>query len=284
MTAVKALLLGLIQGIAEFLPISSSGHLERFKNILGLTDVPLLFDVILHIATLFAVSAVLRKRIGAIFAALWRFLFGKKVPNVKGLSKTQKKKDEESQQNLAFVLPIIIATAVTGVIGILIEKVLLEEFTWMRGTKIVAVNMLITAAILGLTAIMKPGERGPARIGKGRAAFIGFAQGIGVFSGISRSGITISAGLFAGLNRETAGELSFLLSIPAILGAFVLTIKDAGSMMATVSFAQLALAFIAALLSGMASLKILMKIIKSGKIYWFAPYLVLVGISGLLLG
>jgi len=148
----------------------------------------------------------------------------------------------------------------------------------------VAVNMLITAAILGLTAIIKPGERGPARIGKGRAAFIGLAQGIGVFSGISRSGITISAGLFAGLNRETAGEFSFLLSIPAILGAFVLTIKDAGSMMATVSYSQLALAFVAALVSGIASLKILIKIIKSGKIYWFAPYLVLIGILGLLLG
>ncbi|HCO48861.1 MAG TPA: undecaprenyl-diphosphatase [Spirochaetaceae bacterium] len=284
MTAVKALLLGLIQGIAEFLPISSSGHLELFKNILGLTEVPLLFDVILHVATLFAVVAVLWKRIEAIFLALWRFLFGKKVPNVKGLTKTQKKKDEESRQNLAFVLPIIIATAVTGLIGILIEKVLLENFPGLRGTKLVAVNMLITAAILGLTAIIKPGERGPARIGKGRAAFIGLAQGIGVFSGISRSGITISAGLFAGLNRETAGEFSFLLSIPAILGAFVLTIKDAGSMMATVSYSQLALAFVAALVSGIASLKILIKIIKSGKIYWFAPYLVLIGILGLLLG
>jgi len=284
MTAVKALLLGLIQGIAEFLPISSSGHLELFKNILGLTEVPLLFDVILHVATLFAVVAVLWKRIEAIFLALWRFLFGKKVPNVKGLTKTQKKKDEESRQNLAFVLPIIIATAVTGLIGILIEKVLLENFPGLRGTKLVAVNMLITAAILGLTAIIKPGERGPARIGKGRAVFIGLAQGIGVFSGISRSGITISAGLFAGLNRETAGEFSFLLSIPAILGAFVLTIKDAGSMMATVSYSQLALAFVAALVSGIASLKILIKIIKSGKIYWFAPYLVLIGILGLLLG
>jgi len=284
MTAVKALLLGLIQGIAEFLPISSSGHLELFKNILGLTEVPLLFDVILHVATLFAVVAVLWKRIEAIFLALWRFLFGKKVPNVKGLTKTQKKKDEESRQNLAFVLPIIIATAVTGLIGILIEKVLLENFPGLRGTKLVAVNMLITAAILGLTAIIKPGERGPARIGKGRAAFIGLAQGIGVFSGISRSGITISAGLFAGLNRETAGEFSFLLSIPAILGAFVLTIKDAGSMMATVSYSQLALAFVTALVSGIASLKILIKIIKSGKIYWFAPYLVLIGILGLLLG
>ena len=277
MTAAKALLLGLIQGIAEFLPISSSGHLELFKNILGLNEVPLLFDVILHIATLFAVVAVLWKRIAAIFTALgralWRFLFFRKSSM-----------DEVSRQNLAFVLPIIIATGVTGVVGILIEKVLLEAYPGLRGTRLVAVNMLITAAILGLTALLKPGARGPAQIGKGRAAFIGLAQGLGVFSGISRSGITISAGLFAGLNRETAGELSFLLSIPAILGAFVLTIGDAGAMLASVSFAQLALAFTAALLSGMASLKILMKIIKSGKIYWFAPYLLLVGIVGLILG
>lgn len=284
MTAVKALLLGLIQGIAEFLPISSSGHLELFKNILGLTEVPLLFDVILHIATLFAVVMVLWKRIAAIFMALWRFLFSRKTPTVKSLTKTQKKKDEEGRQNLAFILPILIATAVTGVIGILIEKVLLDAFPGLGGTKVVAVNMLITAAILGLTARLKPGVRGPAQIGKGRALFIGLAQGIGVFSGISRSGITISAGLFAGLSRETAGEFSFLLSIPAILGAFVLTIGDAGSMLATVSWAQLALAFATALFSGMASLRILMKIIKSGKIYWFAPYLVLVGIAGLILG
>ena len=88
----------------------------------------------------------------------------------------------------------------------------------------------------------------------------------------------------SGLNRETAGELSFLLSIPAILGAFILTIKDAGSMMATVSYGQLVLAFAAAFFSGMASLNILVKIIKGGKIFWFAPYLVVVGLLGLLIG
>ncbi len=284
MTAAKALLLGLIQGIAEFLPISSSGHLELSKNFLGLNEVPLLFDVILHIATLFAVVVVLRKRILAILAALWHFLFVRKAVASKGLTKTQKHKDEERRENLAFVVPILIATVVTGVIGLLIEKVILEKFLWLNGPKAVAVRMLITALILGLTVLAKPGSRGPEAIGKGRAALIGLAQGIGVFSGISRSGITISAGLFAGLGRETAGELSFLLSIPAILGAFVLTIGDAGTMLASVSWAQLALAFFAAFFSGMAALKILMRIIKGGKIYWFAPYLVVVGILGLLLG
>lgn len=283
MTAFKALLLGLIQGIAEFLPISSSGHLELSKNLLGLNEVPILFDVILHIATLFAVVVVLRKRIAAIIVALWDFLFAKKEKNAKSATKTQKKKDMEKRENLAYVLPLLIATAVTAVLGFAIQKVLLEKFAWMNGTKAVAVNLLITALILGLTAFMKPGQRGPGEIGKGRAAFVGLAQGIGVFSGISRSGITISAGLFSGLKRETAGELAFLLSIPAILGAFILTVKDAGAMMTTVSYGQLALAFLAAFLSGMAALRILLRIIKNGKLYWFAPYLLVVGLLGLFL-
>lgn len=283
MTAVKALLLGLVQGIAEFLPISSSGHLALAQKWLGL-EVPLLFDVILHIATLFAVVIVLRKRIAAVIAALWLYLFGKKDKNAKGLTKTQKKKNDERRENLAYVLPILIATALTALIGFAIQKYLLGAFAWMNGVRAVAVNMLITALILGLTAAIKPGNRGPETIGPARVAFIGVAQGIGVFPGISRSGITISAGLLAGLGRAQAGEFSFLLSIPAILGAFILTIKDGGVMMASVSYGHLALAFGAAFFSGMASLTILLKIIKSGKIYWFAPYLALVGLLALIVG
>jgi len=282
MTAIKALLLGLIQGIAEFLPISSSGHLELTKNLLGLNEVPILFDVILHIATLCAVVVVLRKRIAAIIVALWNFLFVKKETNLKGLTKTQKRKDEEERENLAFVLPLLIATAITAVLGYSIQKFLLEKFVWLNGTKIVSMNLLITAGILG-SPPSRSGNPWPREIGAGRAAFIGLAQGIGVFSGISRSGITISAGLFSGLARETAGEMSFLLSIPAILGAFILTVKDAGAMLTSVSYGQLALAFLAAFFAGMASLKILLKIIKNGKLFWFAPYLVIVGLLGLLL-
>ena len=278
MTALKALLLGLIQGIAEFLPISSSGHLELSKNILGLNEVPILFDVILHLATLLAVLIVFRKRIFAILEALWNFLFAKKETQSKGLSKTRKKKDEVRQENLSFVVPLLIATAITAVIGYAIEK-----FAPQGGTKAVAARMLVTAVILGFTAVAKRGTRGPASIDPGRAALIGLAQGIGVFSGISRSGITISAGIFAGLERSTAGEFSFLLSIPAILGAFILTLKDSGALMGAVSLAQLALAFLAAFFSGLAALKILMKIIKNGKLFWFAPYLVIVGLLGLFL-
>ncbi|MCE1195026.1 undecaprenyl-diphosphate phosphatase [bacterium] len=283
MTALKALILGLIQGIAEFLPISSSGHLELLKNILGLNEVPLLFDVLLHIATLFAVVVVLWKRIAAIFVALWHFLFGKKRSGAVPATKTQKKKDEERKDNLAYVLPIIVATAVTGVLGVVIQKVVMEKFPWLGGVKVVAANLIVTAIILAGASLLKPGTRRSRDLGLGRAALVGLAQGIGVLPGISRSGITISSGIAVGLDRETAGEFSFLLSIPAILGAFVLTLGDAGNLLANVSYAQLAIAFVAAFLSGMASLKILLKIIKGGKLYWFAPYLAIVGLAGLFL-
>jgi undecaprenyl-diphosphatase len=279
MNPLKALVLGLVQGIAEFLPISSSGHLELAKTIFGLEEVPILFDVILHVATLIVVVVVFKKRLLAILEALWDFLFHRHKTPSKGLTKTQKKKDEIHRENLAFVVPLLIATAVTAVIGIGIEKFIPSD-----GTKMVSIRMLITAIILGLTSIIKPGSRQPGTMGNGRAAILGLAQGIGVFSGISRSGITISAGIFAGLTREAAGEFSFLLSIPAILGALLLKLKDFGELTAAVSFSHLALAFFAAMIAGFAALKILLKIVKSGKLYWFAPYLLVVGVVGLLIG
>lgn len=268
MTAVKAFLLGLIQGVAEFLPISSSGHLELSKNILGLAEVPIVFDVILHLATLLVVVLVFRKRIAGIFVALWRFV-----------AKRGEKPVAADKENLGYVVPVLIATAVTAVIGFAIEA-----FVDQGSTRAVASRMLLTAAILGATFFTKPGIRTASAIGPKRSLLIGVAQGIGVFSGISRSGITISAGLASGLERGTAGEFSFLLSIPAILGAFILTIKDAGDMFAQVSVQQLGLAFVTAFVSGYVALKFLMKVIKSGKIFWFAPYLLIVGVLGLILG
>lgn len=267
MTAVKAFLLGLIQGVAEFLPISSSGHLELSKNILGLAEVPLVFDVLLHIATLLVVVLVFRKRIGDIFAAMWRF------------AASRGKSAAQDKESLGYVVPVLIATAVTAVIGFIIEK-----YVDQGSTRAVASRMLLTAAILGATAFSRPGARTASAIGPLRGLLIGVAQGIGVFSGISRSGITISAGLASGLERSTAGEFSFLLSIPAVLGAFILTLKDAGDLFAQVSLQQLGLAFVTAFVSGYVALKFLMKVIKSGKIFWFAPYLLIVGILGLILG
>lgn len=279
MTAVKALILGLIQGITEFLPISSSGHLALAQRLLGLGEVPVLFDVLLHVATLIAVVLVFKERIWAILKALWAFLFKRSKQPSKALTKTQKKKDEEAKENLAYVLPILVATAVTAVLGFFIDKYL----NW-DGVKAVSVKLLFTAAVLGLSVLAKPGSRGPSAIGIPRSLAVGFAQGLGVMTGVSRSGMTIAAGLFAGLDRGTAGEFSFLLAIPAILGAFLLSLKDLGQVQAMASFGQLALAFLAAMISGYYALKLLMKVIKGGKFWVFAPYLLVVGVLGLLLG
>jgi len=279
MNATKALILGLIQGIAEFLPISSSGHLELAKNLLGLQDVPVLFDVILHIATLIVVIAVFRERILAILRALWNWLFHRGKVLSRGLTKTQKKKDDLNRANLAYIVPLIVATVVTAIVGFVIYK-----FIPQAGVKVVSACLLVTAAILGSTAFMKPGNLKAGEMGLPRSLFIGLAQGIGVFSGISRSGITISAGIFSGLDREAAGEFSFLLAIPAILGAFIISLKDMGQMTASVSYGQLAIAFFAAMASGYFALKLLMKVIKSGKLYFFAPYLLVVGVLGLIFG
>jgi len=279
MNPLEAIVLGLVQGIAEFLPISSSGHLELGKALFGLQDLPLLFDVILHVATLIVVVGIFKDRILSILKALWNFLFHRSSLPDKAKTKTQKKKDEAAAESLAYVVPILAATVLTAAIGFAIEAFL----PW-NGVKAVSIQFIITAAVLLATAWVKPGTRGPEQIGPGRALLIGLAQGIGVFSGISRSGMTIATSLFCGLDRATAGEFSFLLSIPAILGALVLTLKDLGEMASMVSIGQLALAFFAALLSGWAALKILLKVIKGGKLWAFAPYLFVVGIIGLILG
>lgn len=263
MSYVQAAILGLVQGLAEFLPVSSSGHLVIFKDILGLGEVPFAFDITLHMATLVAVLLVFRARIGAMFAALWRWLRGKAA------------KDDP---DLALIPPLLIATLVTAVMGFAIEKLVPAE-----GAKAASAELLVTAAVLAATGFLKEGTRGPTGIGPLRALGIGVAQGLGVFSGISRSGFTIAAGMAAGLRRDLAGEFSFLLSIPAILGAFLLTLKDAPEVAQAVEAGPLAFSALVAFASGLAALTLLLRVIRKGRIAWFAVYLVPVGLAGLFL-
>lgn len=271
MTATNAVILGIVQGIAEFLPISSSGHLVIFRNILGLGDIPPLFDVILHCATMLVVVFVFRDRIWAILKAVWRFAAG---AGRHGRAEA----GDRDRDNLRLAGYIIVATAITGAIGIAIEKLLPPA-----GVRTVSLCMLATSAILGTTALVKPGKRSLGEMGLPRAVFIGLAQGIGVLSGVSRSGISISAGVFSGLERGAAGEFSFVLSVPAVLGALLLTLKDSGAMMEAVSAGPLVLAFAVSLVAGYVSLKLLMKLIRKGKLAFFALYLLAVGIAGLVM-
>ncbi len=265
MTILQAVILGLFQGVAEFLPVSSSGHLLVLRGLFGLEDVPRLFDVILHAATLLSVLVVFRRRIGGILGALSRWALRRKdVPDA-------------DAENLALVPPALAATVVTAAVGLGVEK-----YFPVESPRTVSVLFLVTAALLLASGRFR-GDRGYARIGLGRGALLGLAQGIGVFPGISRSGITISAGLAAGLDRDTAGEFAFLLAIPAVAGALLLELKDLAELGGTVGPGPLAAGFVAAFAAGVAALSSLMPMVRKGRLAWFAAYLIPAGLAGLFL-
>lgn len=267
MTVLESIFMGALQGFAEFLPISSSGHLELCKTLFGLQEVPLLFDVMLHIATLVAVIIFFRKEIGDLFAVFFRWISGKAH------------EDDFVKQKM--ILAVIFGTISTGVIAIFTTKFLPElPAKFVCGGFIITAFLLILSSILSKRQIEKEGVSNTVTPLKG--LLIGLAQGIGTLPGISRSGITISASLMAGVDRKTSGEFSFILSIPAIVGAFILEAKDLGTVSSTVGFLPLITGCLTAFIVGLISLKFLMKLINKGKLEYFAFYLIPVGILGLI--
>ncbi len=262
MSFLQSLILGALQGITEFLPVSSSGHLVVMREVMEIKAVPPLYDVLLHIATLFVVIIVFRKRIGSILISLFRFFTGKK--------------EEADAENLRLTLVILVATFFTAIVGLGISFLDVGRFP-----KLVSALFIVTGLIL-LFARFGKGNMGYDKIGVKHGIITGIAQGLGVLPGISRSGITISASLVSGMNREKAGEYSFLISLPAILGALILTLKDSGDLVSSVSPGVMAAGFITAFLVGLGSLLVLLRLIKSGKLYLFCFYLIPLGIAGLL--
>lgn len=268
MSIFQALILGILQGIAEFLPISSSGHLTVVQNLFNL-ELPLIFDVCLHLATLLAVILVFRKRIWSLLKVLGRWITRKSKP--------------EDKIELSMIVAILAGTFVTAIMG-LIANNFLPEFP----IQLVFVGFIVTALLLIFSNISNKNQHEEihstqlSKISIKQGLFVGFAQGIGTLPGISRSGITISASLFAKIDRKTAGEFSFLLSIPAVLGAFILEAKDLGSLTESVSILPLVIGCISAFTSGIVSLTMLIKLINKGKLQWFACYLIPLGILGLI--
>lgn len=262
MSILQSVLLGLLQGITEFLPVSSSGHLVLARALMNLDEIPVLFDVILHMATLVVVIWVFRRRVGGILAALYRFVI--------------RRSTDQDKPMLVLALQLAGASVITAVIGLGISSLEIRD-----EPGIVSILLIITAAFL-LLSLRGGGGRSIENIGWGRALLMGTAQGLGVFPGISRSGITIGTGLFAGLDRKAAGEFSFLLSIPAIGGAFLLSLKDAAELSDTVPPLALVFGFIAALAAGYASLKLLLWLIADGRLWIFAIYLIPAGIWGII--
>lgn len=260
MTVLQALLLGLLQGAAEFLPISSSGHLYLAEHFLGLQELPLLFDVWLHVATLLAVCLVFRAKIARLFGVLCRLIMRKQRP--------------EDRFDAAMLGALLVATAITAAIGFTVKDIDI-------GPQGISLGFLCTAALL-LSARFLVKPRAKPLPWPLSGAITGLMQGIAVFPGISRSGSTISAAQFAGFSREEAGEYSFILAIPAILGGLLLSLKDAPTLASQTGAGMLALAFFAAFVSGLAALLFLLKTIKKGRLHLFAFYLIPAGAAGLL--
>lgn len=282
MTVLQGFLLGILQGVAEFLPISSSGHLALAQSLFGLEDVPLLYDIFLHMATLLAVTIYFWPKIWALLKCFGRWITKKqKSDNQVQISENDLlcPTDKIGQKT---IIAIILTTAITGAFGIFTSKLIPD-----LSIKFVCGGFLVTSALLIISSIMEKRQsaKGPNEftgISIRQSIIIGIMQGFGTLPGISRSGSTIAGALFGGVNRSLAGEFSFIVSIPAILGAFILELKDLGQMSSSIGAAPIIAGCISSFAVGYFSLSVLMKIIKKGKLQWFAAYLIPAGILGLI--
>jgi undecaprenyl-diphosphatase len=262
---IEALLLGILQGLTEFLPISSSGHLVLAENFLLKNNPPgVTLEIALHIGTLFAVFCIFRKDIKKILVSfIHLFKTGR-----------HKKREDPYFRLLGFLL---LGTIPIALMGGLFREGIGRLFECPR---IVSSMLIITGIILWATKRLKIGRREIHRLNIKDALGIGLAQAIGLVPGISRSGVTISCGLFRGLSRDLAYRFSFLLAIPAIIGAAGLEFRNFPAIPKE-NIYPLVIGTIAAFLSGLLALKVLLSIIQKGKFSFFAYYLWFIGLLSL---
>ncbi len=257
MGLLEALILGIIQGLTEFLPVSSSGHIELGKEILNVhVKDPLLFSIVVHGATALSTLVVFRKDIFSIIKELFAFKWN---------------------EGTSYSFKIILSMIPVGIVGVFLEDKIESFFEGQ--ILLVGCMLLITGVLLYLTtrAKEKTGE-----VTFKNAGIVGLAQAIAILPGISRSGTTIAIALLLGINREKAARFSFLMVLPPILGAVALKVKDyleVEHTSSTESIGNLALivGFIAAFISGLIACQWMIKIVKKAKLQHFAYYCFFVG-------
>ena len=275
MTVFQALFLGLVQGIAEFLPISSSGHLSIFQNFFGMTsaeNTSLLFDVLLHMGTLVSVCVVYWKDILAIINDCFAFVksVGHPVPGEK----------KNRYPGVRLLVMMFFATLPLFIIPPLKDKIeMLYFYPFFIG-----IALILTGAMLYVADRMSNGKRTEKTMRIRDALVVGLCQAIATIPGLSRSGSTITAGLATGMDRQFAVKFSFLISLPAVLGANILSLADA--VKEGVDWSQLPLyllSMVVAMVSGYFSIRLVKYVSRKGKFGWFASYCVAAGIITLLL-
>lgn len=257
MQLLEAIILGLIQGLTEFLPVSSSGHIELASALLQIVEKEenLLFSIIVHAATALSTIVVFRKDILTLLKGLLAFRY-----------------NEETK----FIFKLLLSAVPLAIVGLLFEEYIAQIF----GGKmlIIGTSLLFTAFLLLLTHyVRRPG--GPVTYKK--ALFIGLAQVLAVLPGLSRSGTTIATALLIGVEREKAARFSFLMVLVPILGAAFLkliAVLQAPALAQEIAFSPLLAGFIAAFLAGLLACKWMINIVKKGKLTYFALYCFIVGL------
>ncbi|WJI10571.1 undecaprenyl-diphosphate phosphatase [Methanobacterium sp. CWC-01] len=270
MNIIQALILGMVQGLTEFLPISSSAHLVIVPELLGVES-SLAFDTLLHVGTLIAVISYFRSDVIAMIKAFFSSLAD--IP--RGRFKEEIRNDQFKR--LAWL--ILVGTIPAGLMGILLKDFFESLFSSVSA---VGFFLLITGFILWGVERMPRGEKKTKEISFTNSLIVGIAQGCAIAPGISRSGATIATSLYLGFDREMAARFSFLLSIPAILGAALIQLKDltAGFDISTGSFVG---GLISAMIFSYLAIKFLMGYIKKHSLVIFAYYCWTVGIITLIL-
>ena len=258
MSWFEALILGLVQGLTEYLPVSSSGHLAIGQALFGMENGEdnLMFTVAVHVATVLSTIVILWSEIDWIFRGLFKC---------------------ELNAETKYVLNIIISMIPVGIVGLFFKDQVEEIFG--SGLLVVGCCLLITAALLTFSYYAKPRQK--EKISWKDALVIGIAQAVAVLPGVSRSGSTIATGLLLGNKKETLAQFSFLMVIPPILGEALLDVLKAAkgeNVIGSIEALPLIVGFVAAFLSGCLACKWMISIVKKGKLIYFGIYCAIVGI------
>ncbi|MFH1332525.1 MAG: undecaprenyl-diphosphate phosphatase [archaeon] len=242
----EAFVLGLVQGVTEWLPVSSSGHLVLVQNFFGISE-PVVFDVVLHLASLLVILFVFWKDIVKLVSGLLSF----------------------EKSSVRFFLMLVLASVPVAFVGFFFNDFIKSIF---NNNYTVGVSLLVTSALLFLSKYPRLKNKSLNFV---NSFVVGVAQAAAILPGISRSGATISSGLMMGVKKEEVAKFSFLLFIPAIVGAGLFEINSISEVS---NFSVLFVAFLTALVFGFLSLKLLLSLIKKGKFHYFAWYCLFLGL------
>jgi undecaprenyl-diphosphatase len=255
----EAMVLGLIQGLTEFLPVSSSGHLELGKYLFGINpETNFYFSVAVHGGTVISTIVVLRSEIVSLFKGVFKFKF-----------------NDETK----YVLKIIISMIPVGIAGLYLKDITDNFFT--GNMTFLGIQFIISALFLALTLVIKPKER---QIGYFDSFIIGIAQAIAVLPAISRSGATIATGMMLGNKKSDIAKFSFLMVLIPIIGANLVEMRSGSFSTEGTSVYIILIGFVTALISGYFACKWMINLVKKGNLVWFAVYCLIIGLVSILLG